>query len=87
MHLEQVLPHVLLFAERADNMASLHHAREIVLKTGVSTLPTVSRLTVIGTMPSPAFQQPVVGLKPTMPVMPAGILHEPPAYQSQEFSR
>ena len=39
----------------------------------------MSRLTVMGTMPSPAFQQPVVGLKPTTPVMPAGILHDPPA--------
>lgn len=39
----------------------------------------MSRLTVMGTMPSPAFQQPVVGLKPTTPVMPAGILQDPPA--------
>ena len=41
--------------------------------------PTVSRLTVIGTIPSPAFQHPVVGRNPTVPVMAAGIRHDPPA--------
>ncbi len=41
-------------------------------------IPTVSRVTVMGTMPSAAGQHPVLGLKPTTPVMLAGIRQEPP---------
>ena len=42
-------------------------------------LPTVSRMTDMGTMPSAADQQPELGLKPTTPVMLAGILQDPAA--------
>lgn len=51
-----------------------------------SVLPTVSRVVDIGTMPSAADQQPLVGLKPTTPVMLAGIRHDPPAKQNNSLT-
>ena len=49
-------------------------------------VPTVSRVTDMGTIPSAAFQYPVVGLKPTTPVKLAGILHDPAAWQAGAVS-
>lgn len=45
--------------------------------------PTVSLVYVIGTTPSAEFQQPRDGLQPYVPVMLAGMRHEPPVSEQK----